>query len=76
MFRRQQFCSGFHAFPVEHMQSDVPLRVVGSSAAKTHVYNMKNKKKYNGTNKNAKFKPGSKKRENKCIVTFDDKNRQ
>lgn len=37
---------------------------------------MKNKKKYNGTNKNAKFKPGSKKRENKCIVTFDDKNRQ
>ncbi|XP_075879717.1 nucleolar protein 12 [Nelusetta ayraudi] len=37
---------------------------------------MKNKKKYNGTNKNAKFKPGSKKRENKCIVTFDDKIRQ
>ncbi|KAJ3600477.1 hypothetical protein NHX12_031458 [Muraenolepis orangiensis] len=37
---------------------------------------MKNKKKYNTTPNKAKFKPGSKKRENKCIVTFDDDNRQ
>ncbi|XP_035511663.1 nucleolar protein 12 [Morone saxatilis] len=38
--------------------------------------NMKNKKKHNNVSKNAKFKPGSKKRENKCIVMFDDKDRQ
>lgn len=35
---------------------------------------MKNFK--NKGSKKAKFKPGSKKRENKCIVTFDEKNRQ
>ncbi|XP_006797999.1 nucleolar protein 12 [Neolamprologus brichardi] len=35
---------------------------------------MKNFK--NKGSKNAKFKPGSKKRENKCVVTFDEKNRQ
>ncbi|XP_004563097.1 nucleolar protein 12 [Maylandia zebra] len=35
---------------------------------------MKNFK--NKVSKKAKFKPGSKKRENKCIVTFDEKNRQ
>ena len=38
--------------------------------------NMKNKKKTNNTPHKAKFKPGSKKRENKCIVTFDDNSRQ
>ncbi|KAG7262393.1 hypothetical protein CRUP_018317 [Coryphaenoides rupestris] len=38
---------------------------------------MKNKKQHNNApHKKAKFKPGSKKRENKCIVTFDDDNRQ
>ncbi|XP_026201973.1 nucleolar protein 12 [Anabas testudineus] len=37
---------------------------------------MKNSKKHNNVSKKAKFKPGSKKRENKCIVMFDDKNRQ
>ncbi|CAL8287119.1 unnamed protein product [Boreogadus saida] len=37
---------------------------------------MKNKKKTNNTPHKAKFKPGSKKRENKCIVTFDDNSRQ
>uniref|UniRef100_A0A3Q0QNH6 Nucleolar protein 12 n=1 Tax=Amphilophus citrinellus TaxID=61819 RepID=A0A3Q0QNH6_AMPCI len=35
---------------------------------------MKNFK--NNASKKAKFKPGSKKRENKCIVTFDEKDRQ
>ncbi|XP_039978949.1 nucleolar protein 12 [Xiphias gladius] len=37
---------------------------------------MKNTKKHNNVFKKAKFKPGSKKRENKCIVMFDDKDRQ
>ncbi|KAM8723535.1 nucleolar protein 12 [Acanthopagrus schlegelii] len=37
---------------------------------------MKNTKKPNNGSKKGKFKPGSKKRENKCIVTFDDKDRQ
>lgn len=37
---------------------------------------MKNTKKHNNGFKKGKFKPGSKKRENKCIVTFDDKDRQ
>nr|XP_046270402.1 nucleolar protein 12 [Scatophagus argus] len=37
---------------------------------------MKNKKNHNDASKKAKFKPGSKKRENKCIVMFDDKDRQ
>ncbi|KAM4634923.1 nucleolar protein 12 [Polymixia lowei] len=37
---------------------------------------MKNKKKHNNVSKQAKFKPGSKKRENKCIVMFDDNDRQ
>ncbi|GAA6215555.1 nucleolar protein 12 isoform X1 [Lates japonicus] len=37
---------------------------------------MKNTKKHNNVSKKAKFKPGSKKRENKCIVMFDDKDRQ
>uniref|UniRef100_A0A3Q2QBA1 Nucleolar protein 12 n=1 Tax=Fundulus heteroclitus TaxID=8078 RepID=A0A3Q2QBA1_FUNHE len=36
---------------------------------------MKNPK-HNPAFKKAKFKPGSKKRENKCVVTFDDKDRQ
>ncbi|XP_061556699.1 nucleolar protein 12 [Phycodurus eques] len=37
---------------------------------------MKNRKKIiNGVNR-AKFKPGSKKRENKCVVMFDDKERE
>lgn len=36
---------------------------------------MKHRKNNNVSNK-AKFKPGSKKRENKCIITFDDKDRQ
>ncbi|XP_015235927.1 PREDICTED: nucleolar protein 12 [Cyprinodon variegatus] len=37
---------------------------------------MKNPKHNNTGSKKAKFKPGSKKRENKCVVTFDDKDRQ
>ncbi|XP_065821142.1 nucleolar protein 12 [Labrus bergylta] len=37
---------------------------------------MKNFKKHNNGPKKGKFKPGSKKRENKCIVTFDDNDRQ
>ncbi|XP_034749138.1 nucleolar protein 12 [Etheostoma cragini] len=37
---------------------------------------MKNNKKHNNVSKKGKFKPGSKKRENKCIVTFDDNDRQ
>lgn len=37
---------------------------------------MKNKKKHNNVSQKGKFKPGSKKRENKCIVMFDDKDRQ
>ncbi|XP_014893214.1 nucleolar protein 12 [Poecilia latipinna] len=38
---------------------------------------MKNPKHNNNTaSKKAKFKPGSKKRENKCVVMFDDKDRQ
>ncbi|XP_071758140.1 nucleolar protein 12 [Centroberyx gerrardi] len=37
---------------------------------------MKNMKKHNNMSKKGKFKPGSKKRENKCIVMFDDKDRQ
>ncbi|XP_059204479.1 nucleolar protein 12 [Centropristis striata] len=37
---------------------------------------MKNTKKHNNMSKKGKYKPGSKKRENKCIVTFDDKDRQ
>ncbi|XP_042360101.1 nucleolar protein 12 [Plectropomus leopardus] len=37
---------------------------------------MKNVKKHNNMSKKRKFKPGSKKRENKCIITFDDKDRQ
>ncbi|KAA8584838.1 hypothetical protein FQN60_003532 [Etheostoma spectabile] len=37
---------------------------------------MKNNKKQNNVSKKGKFKPGSKKRENKCIVTFDDNDRQ
>ncbi|XP_044036691.1 nucleolar protein 12 [Siniperca chuatsi] len=37
---------------------------------------MKNTKKHNNVSKKTKFKPGSKKRENKCIVMFDDKERQ
>lgn len=37
---------------------------------------MKNTKKHNNVSKKGKFKPGSKKRENKCIVMFDDKDRQ
>ncbi|XP_053193636.1 nucleolar protein 12 [Scomber japonicus] len=37
---------------------------------------MKNTKKYNNASNKGKFKPGSKKRENKCIVMFDDKDRQ
>ncbi|XP_029364215.1 nucleolar protein 12 isoform X2 [Echeneis naucrates] len=36
---------------------------------------MKNSKKHNNGPKRAKHKAGSKKRENKCIVTFDDKER-
>lgn len=38
------------------------------------MHTMKNFK--NNASKKAKFKPGSKKRENKCIVTFDEKDRQ
>ncbi|XP_041633761.1 nucleolar protein 12 [Cheilinus undulatus] len=37
---------------------------------------MKNSKKHNNASKKGKFKSGSKKRENKCIVMFDDKDRQ
>ncbi|KAM4530045.1 nucleolar protein 12 [Odontesthes bonariensis] len=37
---------------------------------------MKNTKNHKHASKNAKFKPGSKRRENKCVVTFDDKDRQ
>ncbi|KAK1877348.1 Nucleolar protein 12 [Dissostichus eleginoides] len=37
---------------------------------------MKNLKKPNNNAKNGKFKPGSKKRENKCIVSFDANDRQ
>ncbi|KAM3598481.1 uncharacterized protein V6R79_018562 [Siganus canaliculatus] len=37
---------------------------------------MKNTKYQNNASKKSKFKPGSKKRENKCIITFDDKDRQ
>ncbi|XP_008328529.1 nucleolar protein 12 [Cynoglossus semilaevis] len=37
---------------------------------------MKNNKKHNNGPKKAKFKPGSKKRENKCIVTFNDNDRE
>ncbi|KAL3054229.1 hypothetical protein OYC64_006536 [Pagothenia borchgrevinki] len=37
---------------------------------------MKNLKKHNNNAKNGKFKPGSKKRENKCIVSFDANDRQ
>ncbi|XP_047428010.1 nucleolar protein 12 [Mugil cephalus] len=37
---------------------------------------MKNRKKHNNVSNKAKFKPGSKKRENKCVVMFDDKDRQ
>lgn len=63
-------------FPVEHNEVTHSQEFSEAVVPKTHVCNMKNKKKHNGTNKNAKFKPGSKKRENKCIVTFDDKDRQ
>ncbi|XP_013868386.1 nucleolar protein 12 [Austrofundulus limnaeus] len=37
---------------------------------------MKNHKNRKNGPQKAKFKPGSKKRENKCVVTFDDKARQ
>ncbi|KAK5856671.1 hypothetical protein PBY51_008252 [Eleginops maclovinus] len=37
---------------------------------------MKNLKKHNNNFKGGKFKPGSKKRENKCIVSFDDNDRE
>ncbi|XP_077357702.1 nucleolar protein 12 [Festucalex cinctus] len=37
---------------------------------------MKNRKKTNNVPNKAKFKPGSKKRENKCVVMFDDKERE
>ncbi|KAM6904464.1 nucleolar protein 12 [Xenentodon cancila] len=37
---------------------------------------MKNKKMFNDGSKKAKFKPGSKKRENKCVIMFDEKDRQ
>ncbi|XP_038550685.1 nucleolar protein 12 [Micropterus salmoides] len=37
---------------------------------------MKNTKKHKNVSNKSKFKPGSKKRENKCIVMFDDKERQ
>ncbi|KAK7939351.1 hypothetical protein WMY93_002677 [Mugilogobius chulae] len=37
---------------------------------------MKHKNNHNNKTKKAKFKPGSKKRENKCIITFDEKDRQ
>ncbi|CAL8302024.1 unnamed protein product [Merluccius merluccius] len=37
---------------------------------------MKNKKQHNAAPHKAKFRPGSKKRENKCVLTFDDDSRQ
>uniref|UniRef100_G3NW85 Nucleolar protein 12 n=1 Tax=Gasterosteus aculeatus aculeatus TaxID=481459 RepID=G3NW85_GASAC len=37
---------------------------------------MKNTKKQKNVSKKGKFKPGSKRRENKCLVTFDDKDRE
>ncbi|XP_077474460.1 nucleolar protein 12 [Stigmatopora argus] len=37
---------------------------------------MKNRKKPNKVSNKAKFKPGSKKRENKCILTFNDEDRE
>ncbi|XP_041825287.1 nucleolar protein 12 [Melanotaenia boesemani] len=37
---------------------------------------MKNTKNFNHGSKKGKFKPGSKTRENKCVVTFNDKDRQ
>ncbi|XP_054616725.1 nucleolar protein 12 [Dunckerocampus dactyliophorus] len=37
---------------------------------------MKNRKKNSNVSRKAKFKPGSKKRENKCVVMFDDKERE
>ncbi|CAG5897466.1 nucleolar protein 12 [Menidia menidia] len=37
---------------------------------------MKNTKNNNHASKRGKFKPGSKRRENKCVVMFDDKDRQ
>lgn len=40
------------------------------------MHTMKNSKKHNNVSQKTKFKPGAKKRENKCIVTFDDKDRQ
>ncbi|KAI9527041.1 Nucleolar protein 12, partial [Dissostichus eleginoides] len=55
---------------------DLPEPEAGSSAVEIHVCNMKNLKKPNNNAKNGKFKPGSKKRENKCIVSFDANDRQ
>ncbi|XP_061892452.1 nucleolar protein 12 [Entelurus aequoreus] len=37
---------------------------------------MKNRKNNNNAARRTKFKPGSKKRENKCIVSFDEKERE
>uniref|UniRef100_A0A3P9LV95 Nucleolar protein 12 n=1 Tax=Oryzias latipes TaxID=8090 RepID=A0A3P9LV95_ORYLA len=37
---------------------------------------MKNSKNFNRASKKSTFKPRSKRRENKCVVTFDDKDRQ
>ncbi|XP_019726527.1 nucleolar protein 12 [Hippocampus comes] len=37
---------------------------------------MKNRKKPNNVPNKAKFKPGSKKRENKCVLMFDDEERE
>ncbi|XP_037332289.1 nucleolar protein 12 [Pungitius pungitius] len=37
---------------------------------------MKNTKKQKNASKKGKFKPGSKRRESKCLVTFDDKDRE
>ncbi|XP_051904486.1 nucleolar protein 12 [Hippocampus zosterae] len=37
---------------------------------------MKNRKKPNNRPNKAKFKPGSKKRENKCVLIFDDEERE
>ncbi|XP_061567752.1 nucleolar protein 12 [Cololabis saira] len=37
---------------------------------------MKPKKTFNNVSKKTKFKPGSKKRENKCVIMFDDNDRQ
>ncbi|XP_029293829.1 nucleolar protein 12 [Cottoperca gobio] len=42
----------------------------------TKKHNMKNTKKHNNFPQKGTFKSGSKKRENKCIVTFDDNERQ